>query len=110
MRFDSSTETSHWVAGGTSPVWNRNGRELFYRDGDKIMAVDVAAGAELTLSTPHLLFEHAYAYGPTITIPNYDVTPDGQRFLLVQDEAEARRFEFVLNWFTELQRLVKQPR
>jgi serine/threonine-protein kinase len=98
------------TAGGTSPVWNRNGRELFYRDGDKIMAVDVAAGAELTLSTPHLLFEHAYAYGPTITIPNYDVTPDGQRFLLVQDEAEARRFEFVLNWFTELQRLVKQPR
>jgi hypothetical protein len=67
------------IEGGTSPVWNRNGRELFYRNENKIMAVDVAVvGADLAFSPPRLLFEHAYTYGATITIPKFDVTADGQ--------------------------------
>ena len=65
--------------------------------------------ADLSLSTPHFLFEHAYAYGPTITVPNYDVTPDGERFLMVQSEPDAGRLAMVLNWFDELRRLTRQP-
>jgi len=95
------------IEGGTSPVWNRNGRELFFRNGNKIMAVEVAAtGAELTLSPPRLLFEHAYTYGATITIPNYDVSPDGQRFVMVQDDPGAGRLAIALNWSEELKRLL----
>ena len=100
-RWQVSTE------GGTSPVWNRNGREVFYRSGNKIMAVDVAAaGAEATLSRPQVLFEHAYTYGATITIANFDVAPDGQRLLMVQDEPGAGRLAIVLNWADELKRLL----
>ena len=91
--------------GGTAPLWNKNGRELFYRNGDKIMAVDVTAGSEIALSAPRLLFERRYAFGPTVTIANYDVKADGQRFLMVKDESGSGRLNVVLNWFAELRRL-----
>jgi Tol biopolymer transport system component len=85
--------------GGTQPVWNPNGKEIFYRIGDKMMAVAVTiAGAEVTLSQPMQLFVRPYAYGAGITIPNYDVTRDGQRFLMVKDESTAGRLRMILNW------------
>ena len=42
---------------------------------------------------PRLLFERQYAFGAGITIANYDVTPDGQRFIMVKDEAAGRAGE-----------------
>jgi serine/threonine protein kinase len=88
--------------GGTQGVWNPNGREIFYRDGNKMMAVDVVVEADsLKLSPPHMLFEQRYAFGAGITIANYDVSRDGQRFLMVKDEAGAGRLNVVLNAFGE---------
>ena len=85
--------------GGTQPVWNPNGKEIFYRVGDKMMSVAVTfAGGDVTLSQPTELFERRYAYGAGITIPNYDVTRDGQRFLMVKDESTAGRLRMILNW------------
>src|SRR5207249_2008661 len=46
--------------GGTQPQWNSNGQELFYRDGNKLMAVDVTGSDSLTLSQPHVLFERDF--------------------------------------------------
>jgi hypothetical protein len=37
--------------------------------------------------------------------PNYDVSPDGQRFVMVKDESGSGRLNVVLNWFDELTRL-----
>ena len=91
--------------GGTQPLWNPNGREIFYRNGDKMMAVDVATSPDVRLSPPHLLFEGRYAFGSGITIANYDVTHDGQRFIMVKDEPGAARLNVVLNWFDELARV-----
>jgi hypothetical protein len=71
-----------------------------------MMAVEVTPGLELSLSAPRLLFEQPYAYGQTITLPNYDVRADGQRFLMVKEEPGSGRLEVVLNWFDELRRLV----
>jgi Tol biopolymer transport system component len=85
--------------GGTQPSISSNGREIFYRDGDRMMAVEsktTAAGIEL--SQPKLLFERAYSYGAGITISNYDVTADGRRFLMVKDEDNVGRLRVVLNW------------
>ena len=93
--------------GGTSPRWNRNGRELFYRNENKMMVVDVSTSSELALSQPRLLFEQRYAFGSTITIANYDVSPDGQRFVMVKDESGSGRLNVVLNWVDELTRLVR---
>jgi Tol biopolymer transport system component len=87
--------------GGTQPVWSRNGKELFYRVGNKVMAVDVILGPNPTPSRPHPLFEQRYAFNTT-TISNYDVSSDGQRFLMVKDESESGRLSLVLNWFEEL--------
>jgi serine/threonine-protein kinase len=91
--------------GGTQPMWNPNGKEIFYRAEDKMMAVSVS-GPEPVLSEPTLLFEQRYAFGGGLTIANYDVSADGQRFVMVKEESNASRLNLVLNWFEELRALV----
>jgi Tol biopolymer transport system component len=95
--------------GGAEPVWARNGRELFYRNGDKLMAVDVQTGTSFRASSPHMLFEGQYAHliwGEA----DYDVSPDGQRFLMIKGEAQGPLTELhlITNWSTELQRLLQK--
>jgi Tol biopolymer transport system component len=90
------------TAGGTQPVWNANGRELFYRDGDKMMAVQVTTGVEPQLSEPVVLFERRYVVGTNISVPNYDVSHDGQRFVMIKDEAGSNQLNVVTNWIEEL--------
>jgi len=58
--------------GGTEPVWNRNGRELFYRSGSKMMAVDITTEPAFSKGKPHMLFEGPYLQEGTL--PNYDVS------------------------------------
>ena len=86
--------------GGTEPVWARNG-ELFYRNRDKMMAVGTTTKANFSADTPKVLFEGHYAtYN---TMPAYDVTPDGQRFLLAKTaEQGPQEISVVLNWTEEL--------
>ncbi len=94
--------------GGTEPVWNPNGRELFYRSGDRMMTVEIKTQPGFSAGKPKVLFEGQYLPTPA-TFPNYDVTPDGQRFLMLkpseQDQA-ATQINVVLNWFEELKRRV----
>jgi serine/threonine protein kinase/Tol biopolymer transport system component len=94
--------------GGTDPVWRRDGRELFYRNGRQMLAVEVKAGRALQLSTPVALWEGAYLAGvgsscgmPGPTSANYDVTADGQRFVMIAEDgetAECRSLQVVSNW------------
>lgn len=91
--------------GGTHPRWNRNGKEIFYRSGNRMMVVDVSTNPDLKLSAPRLLFEQRYAFGGAQTVPNYDVSADGKRFLMIKDESSSGRLNIVLNWFNELNRL-----
>src|SRR5262249_36192 len=70
--------------GGSYAMWRRDGKELFYRNGNKMMAVSVTSnGSELTLSPPRALFDRRYGF-ETSTIANYDVSLDGTRFLMVK--------------------------
>jgi Tol biopolymer transport system component len=55
--------------GGTEPVWNRNGKELFYRSRNKMMAVDIATRPSFVASKPHMLFEGPYLPAPG-TLPS----------------------------------------
>ena len=96
------------TAGGTEPAWNRNGRELFYREGDKMMAADITSQSALEVGKPRVLFEGRYAVS-RIPFLNYDVSPDGQRFLMLKDSdqaSEVTQINVVLNWFEELKRRV----
>jgi Tol biopolymer transport system component len=92
--------------GGTEPAWNPNGRELFYRSGAKMMAVDIVTQPGLAAGKPRVLFEGKYEPSPA-TSPNYDVSPDGQRFLMLkrsEQQEAATQINIVLNWFEELKR------
>jgi Tol biopolymer transport system component len=95
--------------GGTEPVWNPNGKELFYRSGNKMMAVDIGTQASFVAGKPRMLFEGLYV-PPPVPIQNYDVSPDGQRFLMLKSigstEAAPTQINVVLNWFEELKRRV----
>jgi len=95
--------------GGTEPVWNPNGRELFYRSGDKMMAVDIATQPSFAAGKPRVLFQGQYVPSPT-TPSNYDVAPDGQRFLMLKPSEQAQaaptQINVVLNWFEELKQKV----
>ncbi len=86
--------------GGKEPVWARNG-ELFYRNGDKMMVVETATHPTFSASNPKMLFEGPYASYQTM--PDYDVTADGQRFLFLKSGEPAQsEITVVLNWFQEL--------
>ena len=90
------------------PVWNPNGRELFYRIGDKMMAVDITTQPGFSAGKPRIRFAGQYVPTPATT-PNYDVSPDGQRFLMlkaIEQEQAATQINVVLNWFEELKRRV----
>jgi len=95
--------------GGAEPAWNPNGRELFYRSGDKMMSVDIATQPGFAAGKPRMLFEGRYEPAP-FPIANYDVAPDGQRFLMVKPSESAEgaptQINVVLNWFEELKRRV----
>ncbi len=95
--------------GGTEPAWNPNGRELFYRSGDKMMAVDIAIQPGFAAGKPRMLFEGRYKPAP-FPIANYDVSPDGQRFLMLKPgesaEAAPTQINVVQNWFEELKQRV----
>jgi serine/threonine-protein kinase len=87
--------------GGTQPRWNRNGRELFFRSGAKLMAVDVETGAAFRAGVPRMLFQKASS--------DYDVAPDGRRFLMLKPAAaaaESSDLHVILNWFDDLRRRV----
>jgi Tol biopolymer transport system component len=89
--------------GGTHAKWNPNGKELFYRSGNRMMAVDVSMReGDIVLSQPRVLFEQRYAFGGAQTVANYDVSPDGQRFVMVKDDSASGRMNVVLNWTEEL--------
>ena len=95
--------------GGWEPLWNRNGREMFYRNGNKMMAVEIATKPSFTAGTPKVLFEGKYEM-PNNSTPDYDVSPDGQRFLMLkpveQEQAAPTQINVVLNWFEELKQKV----
>ena len=95
--------------GGTEPVWARNGGELFYRSeiGNRMMAVDITTEPTFNAGKPRLLFEGRYDTRVTIGYrANYDVTADGQRFVMIKGEEGQGQINVVLNWFEELKRLV----
>ena len=102
--------------GGIEPVWSRNGRELFYRSGDTMMAVEISSRRNsngafpsgFSVGSARVLFEGHYQHSPWVT-SGYDVSPDGQRFLMVQSSGPDQtptQIQVVLNWFSELQQRV----
>jgi len=107
--------------GGMDPLFSRNGREIFYRNGDRMMAVQVSlAGGQFDTGPPTLLWTGHYSPGlssscgpPGVSSANYDVSADGRRFLMVKDEdddAGSSSIVVVLHWADELSRGMQDRR
>jgi Tol biopolymer transport system component len=101
---------------GSGPAWRRDGRELYYVEyasGDgplnvRVMAVPITTTPVFSPDSPRVLFEGPFRIdGP---FRGYDVTPDGQRFLMVrevpQQPARVSQMVLVQNWFEELKQRV----
>jgi serine/threonine-protein kinase len=94
--------------GGTRPLWAKNGKELFYRDSLAAMIslpVDTS-GPAFTWGSPQKLFD-----SPDVSSAperNFDISPDGKRFLIIKAGPSARPDDIVvvLDWAGELTRLV----
>jgi len=94
------------VGGGEQPRWRSDGRELFYLSPDsKVMAVPVTTGANFEARTPTALFQAAPRQPiPIYDLFVYDVSRDGQRFLINTQvkQAESAPMSIVLNWTAKL--------
>ena len=105
VRTFPSADTKWQVStgGGRNAKWSADGRELFYRNGDQLLAVDTDLSGELVLGQPELVFERRTA------IIDYDVSPDSQHFVMVDADEKAHalptQLNLVLNWSRELERL-----
>jgi Tol biopolymer transport system component len=99
-RFPDLTERRQVsIAGGVQPRWRRDGRELYYLSLDgSVMAADVNPATPAALvGAPRALFSTNLS--PSPNVPQYDVTADGSRFLVLEPaRSGGEPVTFVLNW------------
>jgi Tol biopolymer transport system component len=97
--------------GGFEPRWSADGRELFYLQGDAVMAVAVESVGELSFSAPERLFTGPYVMNQGAGFVSYDVARDG-RFLMIElpggsaANAPSQGIVVVQNWTQELEQRV----
>jgi hypothetical protein len=95
-------------AGGQEPRWRRDGKELFYLSADgKMMAAAVKTGDSFEAGSPVALFQtHRRQPVSAQDFFSYDVSDDGQRFLIATkvDEANAAPLSVLLNWASEMEK------
>ena len=92
--------------GGNSPAWSPDGTELFYRNGNKMMVVEITTETGFSYGAAKELFEGTYSYGDG-TVRNYDIHPGDKRFLMIKELGQVEpQLIFVQNWSEELKRLV----
>ena len=89
------------------PVWQRDGKQLFYPENGNIMGVDIATQPTFHASTPRVIVP-VKAMGNFPSGPfGFNVSPDGQRFLIRQQSSEGAhtaQINVILNWREELRR------
>ncbi|HEX6216773.1 MAG TPA: hypothetical protein VFZ38_18185, partial [Vicinamibacterales bacterium] len=109
---DSRAQIS--TAGGTRAAWSRNGRELFYLDREGLLtsvAISAGPGATLSAGPPVKILNRKYYAGASLLgldLRGYDISPDGQRFLMIKEPespppvTQSANLVLVLKWFEEL--------
>jgi len=72
--------------GGEQPRWVRNGREIVYRNGTKMMSVPVQLQPNFQPGRVIELFDRKFDRGGAVA--GYDVSPDGQTFVMTRSERD----------------------
>ena len=100
--FPNASEGKWMVSngGGAEPRWSRDGKELFYFSGQKLMAVPVTLRPTFSAGVPVALFEAPIQSGNTNDSHRWHVAPDGKRFLLLVGDGrnQAEPLDVVVNW------------
>ena len=99
---------------GDSPLWSRDGKQLFYISQGRAMSVPVTTSPAFLLGQPSVLFELPPFYRSLLirSARQWDLAPGGERFVIVNpgdlaaSDVSQPRIVVVLNWFDELKRLV----
>ena len=92
-------------AGGGEPLWGRDGRTIYYRLNDQIIALTVSLdGVPRVLSRRVAMIGNFEADALT-THPNYDVAPDGS-FLMIRRIVSGIAPTIVYNWRREFRELL----
>ena len=89
------------TSGGVLPRWSRNGKEIYYIEGDTLVSVGVTRTPSLTVNSQNKLFRHAGLRGAWVS--PYDVSADGQKFVVVEtlEEESPPTIRVVQNWYEE---------
>ncbi len=90
--------------GGGEPLWSSDGRRLFYRIGAKLIAATIVTSPSLAVTGRETLFEGQFA--TDLYHPNYDVSRDGQSFVMVRPVEQNRQLVMVVNWIQELRQRI----
>jgi Tol biopolymer transport system component len=100
-RWQVSTE------GGEEPRWARDGRTLYFRNGDTFLSAAVEIRPSFQAATPRSLFNGIYNLRSNSGV-SYDVDPKGDRFIMIrpaEDTNAPGQVQVVVNWFSELRRI-----
>ena len=107
-----NTGAAKWAvsaSGGTEPLWSHSGRELFYRAGGNLVAVEVKVTPTFSPGRSTVLFP-AGGFVADALAQEYAVAPDDRRFLMTRPLAPSRPDELIVvdNWFEELKHKSKK--
>ena len=102
--------------GGTNPLWAPDGRELFYQNDGRLLAVPVQTEPTFARGTATVVMDGEYRLTSPLGPRAYDIDPSGERFLVVKptgalgsDSRSLPSLTFVLDWFQELTERVPVP-
>jgi serine/threonine-protein kinase len=107
---------SRWTSqvstdGGHAPRWSPDGRELYFVQGDRLMAVTVRFEPEVEVEVPREIHRGDFDPGAPYLPASYDLSPDGDTFVLADaTHTVPPSIRVVLNWFDELARLAPRDR
>jgi dipeptidyl aminopeptidase/acylaminoacyl peptidase len=92
--------------GGSGPVWSRDGGEIFYKEVDNLVSVAVTLADTVLVGERRTILDLSDYEGGLYQ--QFDVSADGQRFLLILTDPDARptRLDVIINWFADLRRQV----
>jgi serine/threonine-protein kinase len=107
---DPSSKIQVSVSGGAEPVWSTDGRRLYYRTGQQLLAARVTYSPTFTLLGRDTILGNTAFAGTDFFGANYDVTRDGKRFLAILPDRDDFQLVVSPNWITELRRRVAESR
>jgi serine/threonine-protein kinase len=100
-KWQASTE------GGTQPTWSGDGKELFYYTTQgKMMGAAIQTEPVFSIGKSRELFDITQMFFPNRPVANYDVTPDGQKFIMVRNASfnpNITAFNIIINFGSELE-------